>query len=185
MEGLLRGVVNKRKCYDLKGSTYKRTTHGDPNRESCVLLDLDLWKNPIEIRVKRTIKEEIMRILEGDVELLSKLRIMDYSLLLCIDESEGNEGNRGVYPSFDGDFLYHIGVIDIFTVFNSWKVIENKFKTLVLTQKSNEISAVHPDQYATRFLNFIKLVLLDETEKSLLRKLPSKSDDVLFASAFA
>ena len=184
MEGLLRGVVNKRKCYDLKGSTYKRTAHSDPNSESYVLLDLDLWENPTEIRVKRSVKEEIMRTLEGDVELLSKLRIMDYSLLLCIDASEGIEGNRGVYPSFDGDFRYHLGVIDIFTVFNSWKVIENKFKTLVLTQKSNEISAVHPDQYATRFLNFLKLVLLDETEKSLLHKLPSKSDDVLYAPAF-
>ena len=184
MEGVLQRVVNRRRCYDLKGSTYKRTTHSDPNRESCVFLDLDICAKPEEIRVKRHFKEEIVCILEGDVRLLAKLRIMDYSLLLCVDECEGNERHRNTYPSFDAKFRYHLGVIDILTVFNSWKVIENKFKTLVLSQKSNEISAVEPNQYATRFLNFVKLVLLDESELSLLRRGLTKAADLLLAPVF-
>lgn len=175
MEGVLRRVVNRRKCYDLKGSTYKRTTHSDPNRDSCVFLDLDLCAKPEEIRVKRHFKQEILQILAGDVRLLAQLRIMDYSLLLCVDECEGNERYRNTFPSSNGHFRYHLGVIDTLTVFNSWKVVENKFKTLVLSQKNNEISAVEPDQYATRFLNFVELVLLDESEQSLLSKCLSKS----------
>ena len=181
MENVLRSVVAKKRCYDLKGSTYQRTAHGDTSRPSCVFLDLDLYKRPEDIRIKRTDKDNLLRILQGDVEILAKLRIMDYSLLLCIDDTEGEDRDRSMYPACDLQRRYHFGVIDLLTVFDSWKIMENKFKTLVLTQKSKEISAVQPDQYATRFINFIKLVLLDESELSPLRESPWQAGDMPLA----
>ncbi len=57
----------------------------------------------------------------------------------------------------EGDWngeIYFCGIIDILQQYNTKKSLESFFKGLV--NDRNEISAVHPEAYATRFCNFIE-----------------------------
>ncbi|OMJ25225.1 Phosphatidylinositol 4-phosphate 5-kinase its3 [Smittium culicis] len=51
-------------------------------------------------------------------------------------------------------YVYYLGVIDILTPYNSKKRAESFFKSIWYSKKE-EISAVNPTKYATRFLKFI------------------------------
>jgi 1-phosphatidylinositol-4-phosphate 5-kinase len=50
--------------------------------------------------------------------------------------------------------IYYIGIIDIFTKYNTTKKLEHFFKSF--GNDPTKISAVHPNLYGYRFLNFMK-----------------------------
>ncbi|XP_063681223.1 phosphatidylinositol 5-phosphate 4-kinase type-2 alpha-like isoform X3 [Bolinopsis microptera] len=73
-------AVNLRihKKYDLKGSKVDRAaTDKDPTLKDCDFLNEDM-----KIRVGEEKRKHILAMLESDVQFLSQLKIMDYSLLL-------------------------------------------------------------------------------------------------------
>lgn len=59
----------------------------------------------------------------------------------------------GGIKSPDKDELYFILVIDIFTLWNAKKKLENSLKSLI--HDSTGLSAVEPSMYRERFLKFI------------------------------
>ena len=78
--------------------------------------------------------------------------------------------NRNMFASTNGVFIYHISIIDYLQYFHSpMKILEYRWKSMKRLGKMEGVSAVAPDIYAKRFLNFIraKVVRLDvENEDS-------------------
>lgn len=62
--------------------------------------------------------------------------------------------DRFQFMSEDGMFLYHMAIIDYLQDFNLSKYGENKFKSIY--KDGDLISAVPPDQYSLRFINFMQ-----------------------------
>lgn len=63
----------------------------------------------------------IRKMVEEDAKFLSKLSLIDYSLLLaveCISSSENFTPNRHTYLSQCGRYAYHIAIIDYLTEWN-------------------------------------------------------------------
>ena len=51
--------------------------------------------------------------------------------------------------------IYFFGIIDMLQMYDVSKSLENFYKTRVLWQSSEGVSAVHADKYAQRFLRSI------------------------------
>ena len=64
-------------------------------------------------------------------------------------------GSRHKFLSTCGRYIYHIGIIDYLQDFNFDKKGENFLKQTLLRHGPG-ISAVHPPQYAERFLRFMR-----------------------------
>mgnify|MGYP001154517032 CR=1 FL=1 len=63
----------------------------------------------------------IRKMVEEDSKFLSKLSLIDYSLLLaveCISSSDNFSPNRHTYLSSCGRYAYHIAIIDYLTEWN-------------------------------------------------------------------
>lgn len=67
------------------------------------------------------------------------------------------EKNEGGLASIDGQKIYYMGVIDIFTGYNAKKKAEHFCKSI--QHDSVTISCVPPAQYAKRFSDFIDKAL--------------------------
>jgi len=132
---------------------------------------------------------KVLDIIEHDVDLLRKQKLMDYSLLLAITyevdnydpmkiaalttEAEKNAlaekvnllkekyaGQRNIYVSPLG-YVYRMGLIDYLQEFDTMKILENRFKRLRHGQKKmEEVSAIEPEPYAVRFMHFVKRSIL-------------------------
>jgi len=71
--------------YDLKGSLVDREASEKVKAQNNpTLKDVDFLKDEIKIKIGSDKKEEMMAILERDVNFLSTLKIMDYSMLVGI-----------------------------------------------------------------------------------------------------
>ena len=87
---------------------------------------------------------------------------MDYSILLGIElaeqrlDSRERIRNRRVCESQCGKYIYHICIIDYLQSFNMNKRAEIAFKTTFKNAKASTLSAISPEKYAVRFLNFMK-----------------------------
>ena len=109
--------------------------------------------------------KQINKILKKDGEFLSKMGLMDYSLLLVIESAKkgdrflptirGNRISRNMFLSKDRQIIYHIGIIDYLQNWNYIKKIENIYKTKVLGRDPTQIAAVSNQEYANRFLGFM------------------------------
>lgn len=110
-------------------------------------------------------------ILASDAAFFALNNIIDYSLLLgviqntdeVLKELESGErpSNGNLYFSpqgVDPKQGYIIGVIDIFTEYNSKKKGEYYFKRV--KYRGNVMSCVPPEMYAERFLKFMKKSLV-------------------------
>ncbi|KAL0484303.1 MSS4, partial [Acrasis kona] len=140
--------------FDLKGSRQGRTNTSGVG----ALKDLDWIDRDIKLNIAHHDRVKLMAQIEKDVEFLQTNRIIDYSLLLGIHQSEGHvnrENDGGVY-SEDGRQVYYMGIIDTLVVYGNRKALEHHFKGLI----SNEHSVVPPSDYASRFLNFVKSSVL-------------------------
>lgn len=91
--------------YDLKGSTWGRTTKINSNKEdlsSLTLKDLNFLERNDSIKFGPNKKSLFFKQLESDVKLLKKINVMDYSLLLGIhDVKKGNNSNFEKLSVFD------------------------------------------------------------------------------------
>lgn len=159
-----------------------------------ILKDLN-WKNQGRKLLLGPEKASLlMGQLRDDCRLLSKLRIMDYSLLIGIHHinpnnitilcesnlsSEQNIFYNDCAGGFKSSFIsgenrgevYYMGIIDILTPYSIWKKIEHVFKSIRYSRL--EISTVDPVQYAKRFLSFVRDEMLFENSDYGLRTLPS------------
>ena len=86
----------------------------------------------------------------------------------CVkDETKVNKIQVSLFKRDDGGFwgmnddgtlnneIYYVGIIDILQQYNLMKFTENKYKSYFSKDCSTEISALPPQKYAKRFIEFI------------------------------
>lgn len=69
-----------------------------------------------------------------------------------------------MYESMNRNEEYIFGIIDILTEYNSRKAAEYYFKSILY---GKGVSAVPPDHYAERFINFIDTVILKKYDETI------------------
>lgn len=79
--------------YDLKGSTLGRITSAEDCAKGAVQKDLNLIASGRKLRLGAKGSQRLASVLKADVSLLTQLNVMDYSLLIGINES--NSAYRG------------------------------------------------------------------------------------------
>ncbi|KAK7479872.1 hypothetical protein BaRGS_00028862 [Batillaria attramentaria] len=182
---VMRNVFSPRltihKKYDLKGSTVDRqASEKERMKELPTFKDNDFVNDGAVINVGSEEKEKVMQILQKDVEFLSGLHLMDYSLIVGIhDCSVEDKQHRNNFPPitpmpvFSGELdpelerfgvrslegsskqeIYFMALIDVLTKYGMKKRTAQAAK-VVKHGAGAEISTVRPDQYARRFLDFI------------------------------
>nr|7QIE_A Chain A, Phosphatidylinositol 5-phosphate 4-kinase type-2 gamma [Homo sapiens]7QIE_B Chain B, Phosphatidylinositol 5-phosphate 4-kinase type-2 gamma [Homo sapiens]7QIE_C Chain C, Phosphatidylinositol 5-phosphate 4-kinase type-2 gamma [Homo sapiens]7QIE_D Chain D, Phosphatidylinositol 5-phosphate 4-kinase type-2 gamma [Homo sapiens]8BQ4_A Chain A, Phosphatidylinositol 5-phosphate 4-kinase type-2 gamma [Homo sapiens]8BQ4_B Chain B, Phosphatidylinositol 5-phosphate 4-kinase type-2 gamma [Homo len=158
--------------YDLKGSLVSReASDKEKVKELPTLKDMDFLNKNQKVYIGEEEKKIFLEKLKRDVEFLVQLKIMDYSLLLGIhDIIRGSEPEEELGPGEFESFIdvyairsaegapqkevYFMGLIDILTQYDAKKKAAHAAKT-VKHGAGAEISTVHPEQYAKRFLDFI------------------------------
>ncbi|CAD8133808.1 unnamed protein product [Paramecium octaurelia] len=151
------------KKYDIKGSTYKRTTQQNLDPD-VARKDLDFIANNEIISINVTKQQELLEQIEKDSDFLSDNNLLDYSLLIGIHIIEdkkdfqkiANINDINIIKSNDETKIYFFGIIDILTEFNTSKQIESFFKKIF---QGPQISAIPPKDYSSRFKNFIRQIL--------------------------
>ena len=136
------------RIFDLKGSMRNRHVK-QTGKENEVLLD----ENMIEFIYERPVfvKEQLKKLLRGslfnDTSFLSAMDVMDYSLVIGIDEASHK--------------LY-VGIIDWLRTFTWDKKVENWVKgTTLVGKKGKDPTIVTPKQYRTRFREAMDRYILE------------------------
>lgn len=105
----LKGSVINRRDPIIKGKVLKCLNFVDINQSSRRLVRLDINET-----------EELYDVIENDALFLRRMEIMDYSLLMVIEQvtSKVQAANRfenlsrNEYKSDDNSMIYHMGIID-------------------------------------------------------------------------
>ena len=191
--------------FDLKGSLVNREVKNPSPGDT--LKDINLLSVKLKENVckfSKADREFIMNKIKGDAQVLMKHNIMDYSLLLAIEEnilfnppkagSTGNPTNpsqhsgelipleeeeffssRHIFLSSNRQYIYHIAIIDYLQDYNGGKKQEHFFKT-IWRGKDAEISAVPPKRYEKRYVDFMdQEVFLNDQERIQKSKTMSRN----------
>jgi hypothetical protein len=152
--------------FDLKGSYFNRQVldafHDPDSLNQHVLKDVDFSNLMISIELTSQDRSLLIRRLKGDVEMLTALGLMDYSLLVII-AGRSSLPSRYMYSKAGSeDQCYLIAIIDINQKYCTCKRIESAFKCVFYRVPRNSISALGAQSYGERFLSFIKEVVVRE-----------------------
>jgi hypothetical protein len=170
--------------WDLKGSLQGRTVGYEEcsrfsvcRRSDEILKDEDWEQSLMSIELSKEHRDQIIEELEEDVALLQSQQLMDYSLLVGVHSSSADNRvddlkemeNGSIIRSRDGT-LYFCAIIDILQKYNLRKQVEHFAKSVAYD--GDLISAVHPDLYASRFLEFMKnkVIMCLDTAPSKIRR---------------
>eukprot|EP00347_Sterkiella_histriomuscorum_P009160 403342290 len=80
-------ILNK---FDLKGSLFNRKVKGKNHERGTVLKDLNLFQQCQEhifLRFSRDDRRALLDLMEDDIKFLSQHKLMDYSLLFCVEKN--------------------------------------------------------------------------------------------------
>lgn len=148
--------------FDLKGSTYKRTTNPDADH-SVARKDLDFLGKEKRILLGEERRSRLMEVIQKDCQFFQSHNIIDYSLLVGMhyfspDEPEAVIEEDGGILAVDESCLYFIGIIDILTQYSSKKKFEHWFKSAM--HGSDAVSCCPPEQYARRFYSFMETAIV-------------------------
>ena len=149
-------------AFDLKGSSHERKSTSIVYENfrymprDKIYKDLDFTASVREIKLPENIIQRIVSSLELDSQLLETYEIMDYSMLLFIEEMTPNNeilllSNRCF--QFE-EFVISIGIIDYLQGYSVRKKLETKFNALKPDQ-TNNYSCIPPDSYRQRFLYMV------------------------------
>ncbi|XP_052758441.1 phosphatidylinositol 5-phosphate 4-kinase type-2 alpha isoform X2 [Galleria mellonella] len=96
--------LNIHRKYDLKGSTVDReASEKELEKELPTLKDNDFIKQGVRIDIGDAAKEKLLETLTADVEFLTKLHLMDYSLLLGVHECGRGEAEAEAARARDAE----------------------------------------------------------------------------------
>lgn len=90
MENGMKGITDILGVFDLKGSMVNRIVKGKNFKPSLTLKDKNLLamnQEKLWLRFSEKDRKEILKMMRTDVRLMSKYNLMDYSLLLGIQEN--------------------------------------------------------------------------------------------------
>jgi hypothetical protein len=142
MENLFFGVEPdaKKRVYDLKGSESNR--YAKPHKT--VMLDtnfkLDQNGEPLSISIKDS--KWVMEAIENDTTFLADNNVIDYSMLLIVNEDSS---------------ILRMGIIDYAILYTFVKYLETKGKTFIRGTTPTIINPVH---YKERFVKAMKQYLM-------------------------
>ena len=89
MRNIFSNHLRIHKKYDLKGSTVDReASQKEREKDHPTFKDNDFLKDGVKIVIGEEAKQKLMATLTADVEFLTKLHIMDYSLLLGVHDCD-------------------------------------------------------------------------------------------------
>ncbi|KAM3133933.1 hypothetical protein pb186bvf_013899 [Paramecium bursaria] len=171
--------------YDIKGSLYNRTT--PPQCDQAVARkDEDFLKLGQLIHIQPDKYNQLLSQIQKDAMFFAQNNIIDYSLLVGIHNDSkikssahsqrfqsmlDYEDDIQAIRSIEDDKIYFFGIIDILTQF------KQNFKSISIKKKAEfcckrifqgpTISAIPPDQYADRFVNFISQMFVYESARSI------------------
>lgn len=92
MRNVFSNHLSTHRKFDLKGSTVDReASDKEREKELPTLKDNDFVNEQMKVYIGEEAKQKLMETLTADVEFLTKLHLMDYSLLLGIHEVERGE----------------------------------------------------------------------------------------------
>mmetsp|Transcript_35376 Transcript_35376/g.57310 ORF Transcript_35376/g.57310 Transcript_35376/m.57310 type:complete len:357 (-) Transcript_35376:31-1101(-) len=142
------------RIFDLKGSTQGRyvlegkekidknySRQSDNGDNNPVLKDINWKKSNLRIRLPMQMYSKVEVALKRDVDMLQKLNICDYSLLVGVHSPEGLPHS-----------YFWVSIIDTLQLFNIQKRSERFMKKQVLGQK--DVSCEDTLTYARRFSEF-------------------------------
>lgn len=214
MRNIFSNHLRIHKKYDLKGSTIDReASQKERGKNDPTFKDNDFLNDGVKICIGEEAKAKLLETLAADVEFLTKLHIMDYSLLLGVhnidandddlvnDDADGEDGEGDLDEEYDSGGsgvaltppdspspgnrdnvgpngvakidpekdiyaipsrsssarreIYFLGLVDILTHYGMKKQAAKVAKAVKYGSSVDGISTVEPDQYATRFLEFI------------------------------
>ena len=145
------GQEEKIVTYDLKGSSINRyiTINQKKEKENIVLLDNNFKENfkSEPIPLERNLFGLLLLSVHNDTLFLSKMGIIDYSLLLHIIEDNKSKENSK-------NNLIRVGIIDYIRKYTWDKKIEHILKTII--NGFNSPTIINPDDYKDRFISAIK-----------------------------
>uniref|UniRef100_A0A915CZG7 PIPK domain-containing protein n=1 Tax=Ditylenchus dipsaci TaxID=166011 RepID=A0A915CZG7_9BILA len=184
MRNIFGGKYNIHKKYDLKGSTIQRqASEKEKSKELPTLKDNDFREDNYKLVLPVEAKKQILELLKKDTEFLTKLHLMDYSLLVGIHdleqgakEAEEQQAAGSTHHPYVSDpdsgeeigptlqrvhaesprkLIYFIGLVDILTYYGVKKRTASAAKSVKYGSEAEEISTVKPEKYARRLLEFI------------------------------
>jgi hypothetical protein len=158
---------NSFSIFDLKGSTAgRRELFQESINSLSGLQQGKVYKDLDFVQVKQSIylpyedQLRLKRTLQKDVELLTTLNIVDYSLLTGVFK-EGTFSHPGKHfrgIERDEGLVFVLGIIDFLQHYTTFKRLETFFKTLG-KRKKDEISVINPRAYGGRFMRFVSSIL--------------------------
>jgi 1-phosphatidylinositol-3-phosphate 5-kinase len=133
------------KCYDLKGSKSRRYIAKRDHKPNQVLPDTnfkeDFKGEPIPL--EKNIYELMKAAVHNDSLILSKMNVVDYSLLLIIDDADGEESSSKRVKRI------RIGIIDYCRKYTWDKQLEHVGKIII--NRLQVPTIVNPINYKERF----------------------------------
>ena len=123
--------------FDLKGSLSRKNELKKGKVLKCMnFVEINSSKKKL-IRLDTDQIERISEILEQDCQYLQREGLMDYSMLLDVEQMTSQAQNavrfdnlrRSEWKSYDYAMIYHIGIIDFLQSWNISKKAENYYKT--------------------------------------------------------
>ncbi|OMJ71897.1 hypothetical protein SteCoe_29780 [Stentor coeruleus] len=149
--------------FDLKGSSHERRSTYTSYINYMIMprgkvyKDIDFENTFGKIDIENNEGPEILNSLELDTKLLEKYEIMDYSMLLLLEEANNCRNSllhsKNCFRS--GELIGNLGIIDFLQNYSARKRIETTLNTFKNDKKSN-YSCIPPDMYRDRFLQLAK-----------------------------
>lgn len=134
------------KVFDLKGSQMNRFRKSNIRTKTNLDTNYLLERNGDPIVVQMPSGIDFFKILERDVAFLRDKGIVDYSMLLVVHKQ---------------DRVIKVGIIDYLRKYDFKKKIEHGFKKI--KNFGLDPTIVNPDQYADRFLRFMRTCIVPKS----------------------
>lgn len=174
MQNIFPRGINKL-TFDLKGSKLDRKISKNKNLHSIndligdkVYKDLDFLSTQKYLSIPYKEALSVQKRIYEDIQLFSKLNIMDYSLLLGIaDDRIYNWKYFIASGPEEVESGYVVGIIDYLQLYNGAKKLETFSKNLKVGVHRHDISSMNSEDYCKRFLKFITSIInaVPETEE--------------------
>ncbi|KAG6576347.1 Phosphatidylinositol 4-phosphate 5-kinase (PIPK-D11/GPCR-PIPK) [Phytophthora cinnamomi] len=162
------GAVQQR--FDLKGNRDRRQAVSAAEMEGLIqvaknrepikqlLMDIDFLKISSGLSLSDANTRLQQDQLCSDFVFLASRGIIDYSILLgvCYAESNPHRTYRNGITSHDQSDVYYLGIVDMLQRYNWRWTVQRWFLGLLLCKDTHDVSAVPPDEYATRLADFVR-----------------------------
>ncbi|CAD8107781.1 unnamed protein product [Paramecium primaurelia] len=175
----------KVRTYDIKGSEHSRQVlkkninPNDDKLRKITLKDIDFQNLEQKLHIPQQYIYRLRKCLVDDANFFSKVKLMDYSLLIIkMDWYTYSQNNPHIREEeipnyfssdlfcipcindFERGIYYHIAIIDYLQEWNAQKIIEKHTKKAIHANIALDTSAQNPEDYAKRFIEKVAYAIL-------------------------